>query len=361
MALDPRDMASTVDRISGNQLGLPPAAAPAQGAVPPVVPPAAAMPPPPPPAPQETAPARETAQDTAAKQGSPETEADNAQKEAIEYRAIKVDGRDYTEQQLKGTLDRYGALNHQNAVMKPIAKVLEGYMRQNPEMTIDQTAEALSKAFQSNPTFGNTEQKVPQDPSRDETPQKSKQDVGSALKDWAERNALDELPSGVEELLSVNGNMNSVNSRMDRIEGALQQIIPQVAGAADAMKAQGANVAGTADANRRQSIANNIDRAQQALNIPGEAAPQFETWMGQMGLTLDDFVDADQALQFMQAFDRDIKGQNYDSLRAMTEKRLAYTGGLGSTPTAQQGAAESPEDARFADISSKIMQSKGIS
>ena len=63
----------------------------------------------------------------------------------------------------------------------------------------------------------------------------------------------------------------------------------------------------------------------------------------------------------MQAFDRDIKGQNYDSLRAMTEKRLAYTGGLGSTPTAQQGAAESPEDARFADISSKIMQSKGIS
>ena len=359
MAHNPQEMGTTVDRLSSGQLGMPPAAAPAPGVVPPAVPPAAAMPPPPPPISPEPANV-ETAQDAAAAKGSPETEPDKAQKEPIEYKAIKVDGRDYTEQQLKGTLDRYGALNHQNAIMKPIAEVLKGYMQKNPDMTIDQTAAAISKAFESNPTFGNTEQKASQDPSRDEVPQKSNQDVGSALKDWAERNALDELPSGVEELLSVNGNMNNVNSRMDRIEGALRQIMPRVAGAADAMKAQGADVAGTADANRRQSIANNIDRSQQALNIPGEAAPQFETWMGQMGLTLDDFVDADQALQFMQAFDRDIKGQNYDNLRAMTEKRLAYTGGLGSTPTSPAAAGEAPEDARFADMSSKIMQAKGI-
>ena len=146
---------------------------------------------------------------------------------------------------------------------------------------------------------------------------------------------------------------------MNQREDVLSKIMPMLQGGMDAVRGQTENVNNQADANRQMMIATNIDRAQQAFNIPDDQAPQFETWIQMMGLTLSDFLDAEDAQRYMSEFDRHIKGGKYDDLKAMTEKRLAFTGSLGSTPSTPTPQA-SAEEGRFNALSDKIMAQKGL-
>jgi len=353
----PEDMAAAVDGIAANRLGPNPATAPnpanpANVGQPNVPPPPVAEP-------------KDSAQDAANTAAAPVTEDDKAKAESVEYEvAVTIGDTPYTKKQIEGTMSRYKALNHRNAQLKPVMSVIEEYMRSNPNRTVQDIATdlaSIAKGGAASPTLGDPN--TPSNPQVNvsEVQSNSNEDVSAALKEWAKKNALDDLPPGIENLLAMNDTSNAVNGRMDNMEGVLRQIIPMLQGGMDAMKQNSQDVSAQADQNRMNSIAVNIDRAQNALRIPDDQAPQFETWMQMIGLTLDDFLDADDAYKYMQEFDGHLKSNQFDQLKAMTEKRLAYTGGLGSTPTAQGAPAPAAEGDRLGQMAQKIMSSRNQS
>lgn len=342
----PDQMAASVDGIASQMLGQNPAAAAAPAA------PAA-------PVPQAASPT-EDAQTVAA----PTTEDDKAGDEAVEYAvAVEIEGKPYTKQQLEGMMGRYKNLNYRNAQLKPVMSVIEAYMKENPNRPVDQIASdlaALAKGGSAQPQMGQANEGNNPQVQVSKPPGDTNEDVSSALKEWAKKNALDDLPPGVETILSMGDTSQAVNGRMDQMEAVLQQILPMLQGGMDAMKQQNVDVNQRMEQNRQQTIAVNIDRAQQALNIPDDQAPQFETWMQMFGLTFDDFVDQDDAMKYMGEFDRSLKSNNYDQLKSMTEKRLAYTGGLGSTPSAQGAPAAPAGGDRLGAMADKIMSARNM-
>ena len=120
---NPQDQAAMIDAIAAQTMGVEPAV------------------------PQQAAPASEpkkdTAADTAAEKGSPETEGDKMTAEAIVYEIdfgeTDAEGnkktRNLTPNQIKSTFERYSAMNYKNAQYKPITDVIENYMRANPGST----------------------------------------------------------------------------------------------------------------------------------------------------------------------------------------------------------------------------------
>ena len=349
---DPNQMAASVDRIAANRMGVPAAEQPAAPA---------------PVAPEPPAP-KDTDQDKAAAKAAPVTEDDKAVQEPLEYTvAVKVNDKDYTQKQVEDTFARYSKLNHRNALLKPIHNVIENYLSSNPNESVDSIAQklqTLAAGGQSEPTFGGQgpqANNIPDPSSATASPPagESNEAVSAARKEWLDKNALDSLPPGLEALLSERSVVGDMGGRMNQIEDVLSKIMPMLQGGMDAVRGQTENVNNQADANRQMMIATNIDRAQQAFNIPDDQAPQFETWIQMMGLTLSDFLDAEDAQRYMSEFDRHIKGGKYDDLKAMTEKRLAFTGSLGSTPSTPTPQA-SAEEGRFNALSDKIMAQKGL-
>ena len=284
----------------------------------------------------------------------------------MEYEvAVTVEDRPYTQKQVDSTFKRYKDLNHRNAMLKPIHNVIENYLRSNPNESIDGVAQklaALAAGGEPEPTFGGQgpeANNIPDPATATATGNQSNVDVSAALKEWADKNALDGLPPGIEQMLANQTDVGAINGRMAQMENILGQILPTLQGGMDAVAAQNAGNISAADQNRQQLIANNIDKSQAALNIPDDRAPDFETWIQMMGLTLEDFIDPEDAIKYMSAFDRDIKGQQYEGLKSMTEKRLAYTGTLGSTPSTPTPTMN-PEEGRFNALSDKIMAQKGL-
>lgn len=290
---------------------------------------------------------KETRHEVAATEGAPETEGDRMDAEAIIYDVDFGDGdiRKLTPAQIAGTFNRYRSLNHQNAAMKPIHDAVAQIARANPKLSATDIAKTLidrAKEGGAPSTFGND---APKGGNRAE-PVASNADIAAQLREWEENNAAS-LPPGYADMLQANTNASASQqamlAKMSQMERVLAQVLAGTEGVANAARdahSQGQNARIEAI---QKNIWNNIDRVQMALQLPDDKAEDFMVYAGERGYTLDDFADQNLTYKVMSDFKNAMNSPEMERLRAMSQRRQAYTGSLGSTPSSSP-AGGNPAD-----------------
>lgn len=345
----PEQMMAAVDGIASKRMGVDPQQAPAAPA------PQGAAPQPPAAPPPEK---KETTNDKAAEQGSPQTEGDKMSAEAIIYQVDFGEGqtRDLTPQQIKSTFDRYSSMNYKNAQYKPVYDIVDQIMRDNPNMNSKQVADqmnAIYKAQAPNPTMGNTEGKKSGDIK--ENPQ----DLDSSLQKWEEENAAS-LPPGYKEMIQGGQQgMQQMQQELAKTQAMIRQMAAQNQGVADAAKTQVQNSTGQQVEAVRQQIANNLDRVQQGLQLPAEKAQDFMVFAAERGYTLEDFADPQLTVNVMSDFKNNMDSPEMERMRGIAQRRQAFTGSLGSTPGGGNEASPTGEST-FDKFTQAAMSKKGM-
>ena len=316
----------------------------------------------PPQTPQEAAPEpkKETTEGQAAEAGSPETEGDKMVAEAVVYEIDFGEGksRNLTPEQIKSTFNRYRDLNYKNAQMKPVNDVIEGIMKANPGLNPQQLAEqmvAVMRAQESNPTMGNTDGQQQQKPS-----QPPVNDLDSTLSKYEEDNAV-ALPPGYKDLLLASQNSsNQMGDRMTSIENMLRQMIANTSGVADAARASLSEARSNNINAIQKQIANNLDNAQRAANLPDDAAQDFMMFAAERGYTMEDFADMGLTMAVVKDFSNLRNSGEMETLRSMAQRRKAYTGSLGGSTPSAAGTDPAPSDNTFDRFASSVMSSRGL-
>jgi len=332
---DPQAAAAAIDQIASQRMGVQPQV------------------------PQQAAPApapKDSAEDQASAKGSPDTEADKMDAEAVTY---DINGKQLSAKQISSTMDRYAALNHKHMQMSPIFNLAEKVMKANPNASSKQVADkidALIKGQSSNPTLGNTKGEA----SGDAPPA---EDMDAMMSKWEKDNAATLPPMYKEMMSGANGQgqtMATMQQQLAQTQQMLQQVMAQSAGVADAAK-QGMNQAESTQVSAIQkSIANNVDRVQQHLQLPDEQAESFMAFAAERGFTMEDFIDPQLTLKVMTDFKNNLNSPEMERIMNIAKRRQAMTGSFGSTPTAGP-AGETPQSSRFDDFASKAMSNKGLS
>ena len=333
---DPQKQAAMIDGIAAKAMGVPEQKAQT----------------PAPEAPKEEP--KDSKEGKAQTKGSPDTEGDKITAEAIIYEVDMGDGnnRKLTPQQISSTFNRYAALNHEHAKTKPIMDVIRNYMRANPNVSAKQVAENLqnlAKADEKNPTMGNTDGKKSTSP----------EDMEASLKKWEEDNAA-QLPPGYKEMMMSNGDgMSNIQSQLAQTQKMLQQVLANSAGVADAARVGMEGAQNQQIAAVKQQIANNIDKVQQAIGLPDSAANDFMVFAGERGYTLEPQL----TIKVMQDFKNNMNSPEMERMKAMAQRRQAYTGSLGSTPSATPSPeGENPQgESTFDKLANQAMANRGFS
>lgn len=336
---------SIVDRIANAQLGT---AQQTQQQTQPRVP----GEPPPAPAVARQEP-RQTPQEAASQKGAPATEASRMSDDAVVYEVEfgPEDRRKLTPAQIKSTMERYAALNHEHAQMKPVMEVAKALM-QRYGANSQQFAEALAnlnRAQQSNPTMGNTQGQRPA------TAEQPTQPDADPLAKWEEENAAS-LPPGYRDLMMTQRQMQQMLSQTQRM---MQMMMAQGQGVADAARVASQDATSQRINAIRQSIATNLDRAQQSLQLPDTAAQDFMTFAAERGFTLEDFIDPQMTMKVMSDFRAVMQTPEMERLRAIAQRRQAFTGALGSTPSSPT-APPDPGQEPFDRMVNSAMARRGM-
>jgi len=300
--------------------------------------------------------AKDSNEDKASAKGSPQTEGDKMQAEAVVYEIDMGDGkkRNMTPKQISSTMQRYAALNYQNANLKPVNDLVAKILRANPNMQpkdVAGTLENILKSSKKNPEMGNT---------KGEQPAKAGEDnIGDALTKWSEDNAIS-LPPGYAEMMAGNtSGMNSMGDRMAKMENMLQQVLAMSRGNVNAAKDTMDNANNMQIQAMQKQIANNIDSVQQQLGLPDEAAQNFPVFMAERGYTMEDLIDPTLTMKLMQDYKNNLNSPEMERLVEIAKKRSAYTGSLGSTPSAN-ATGDAPTESRFDQFANAKMAQKGM-
>tara|TARA_B100000424_G_scaffold271358_1_gene273759 strand:+ start:4054 stop:5100 length:1047 start_codon:yes stop_codon:yes gene_type:complete len=347
MAL-PEEQMAAIDNIAAKQMGVAPATPPQQ---------------------TQAAPAErpDTPQEAASKELSPTTEGDNVLAESTTFTVDFGDGnmRSLTDKQIVGTYNRYRDLNHKQAQYKPVNDLVDKIMKANPNMTPTQVAETLDnivRAGKSNPTMGNVKGEKSGDSQSKQAPagQNPQPEMDEMLASWEKENAAT-LPPGYKEMLVGQGQSNqALQAQIQQVQAQLQQVLAQSQGVAQAAR-DGVVNANTQKVDAvKQTIANNLNRAQASLQLADDKVNDFLIFTAERGYSLEDFVDGQLTSKVMTDFKNMMDSEEMDRYREMSQRRQAYTGSLGSSPSSQQGAAEPTGDSTFDKLSSGIMSQKGI-
>lgn len=346
----PIDQQAMLEAIASKQLGAAPGAPPPQPGAPP-----------PQAQPQQRQPSPEEA---AATKAAPTTEADQMAKPAVVYEIefSEQDKRKLTPEQIKSTFERYSALNYRNAQLAPVHNVLAKIMQENPGMDaqgLAQKMEAIYKAQASNPTMGQQSKQVPVTQAPQNQPQ-SNMDIEAQLAQWEKENAAS-LPPGYKDVITgTKGELGQIKQQLAMTQQMLAQVLGQTQGVAEAARVgvqqsqqQGMNAV-------RQQIANNIDRAQQALQLPDDAANDFMTFSSERGYSLEDFADPMLVFRVMADFRNNMNSPEMERLKGIAARRQAYTGSLSAATPASGPVGQSAKPTPFDQFADKIMAQKGL-
>lgn len=340
------DPAQMIEAIAARQMGVAPAAAAAAAAGPA---PAPAAPPAPPPKEQQ----KDTAQDKAAAAGSPKDEADNMQAEAVMYEVDFGDGkkRKLTPEQIRATYDRYASMNYEHSQMKPVletAKALMGHYKVDPIQFAKAMIEQAKRGGEGPTTFGDT--------SRQNGPETTAQspeamDFDTKLKKWEEDNAAS-LPPGYKEMMAQQRQMQAMFMQSQQM---MQQVLAGQKGVADAARATSQSATQQRVQAVQQQINNNLDRAQMQLQLPDAAAQDFLIFAAERGHNYEDFIDPEHTVRVMSDFKATMATPEMERLRAMAQRRQAFTGSLGVTPAAGGAPSTQSGESTFDRLATSAM------
>ena len=345
--MNPQDQ-DLIAQASAQQLGVSPPAAMA-----PQAPPASI-------APQEMQP---TPQEMAAQGVSPSTEGDKQSADAAQIMRIKFgdEDRELSEMQVKGTFDRYSALNFKHQNLKPVVdlaeKMLQAAQQKNPNASAKDLAKfmtAAAKAQTHNPQMGKGTQN-PEDAVRAQIATSSG-DVDDMMKQWEDDNAVS-LPPRFRETMDGMAEMKAQN---EELRDMLQQVIQGQQGVTDSTQKQ-LDQSDSREGNvMQQRIGNNLQQAQSALNLPDEAEQEFMQFAYSRGYTVEDFIDPELTMMIAKDFKQNQDAPELDRLRGITEKRQAFTGNASGAPAVSNQAPASSPDQTFIDsVINKTMTSRG--
>lgn len=349
-------MADMIDAIAARQMGVAPAAAQAAAGAPAAPAPAGPVPPQAPPQPPKKE--ADTAQDKANAAGSPKDEGDNMQAEAVMYEVDFGDGkkRKLTPEQIRATYDRYASMNYEHSQMKPVletAKALMGHYKVDPIQFAQAMIEQAKKGGQGPTTFGDT--------SRQNGPETTAQspeamDFEGKLKKWEEDNAAS-LPPGYKEMMMQQRQMQQMFVQSQQM---LQQVLAGQKGVADAARATSQSATQQRVQAVQQQINNNLDRAQMQLQLPDSAAQDFLIFAAERGHNYEDFIDPEHTVRVMSDFKATMATPEMERLRAMAQRRQAFTGSLGVTPTSGPASAAPQGDSTFDKLANSAMAKRMI-
>ncbi|CAB5220257.1 hypothetical protein UFOVP235_21 [uncultured Caudovirales phage] len=267
-------------------------------------------------------------------------EGNRSQADAVLYEVEFQPGqkRKLTPEQIKSTFDRYSALNYEHSQLKPVmeaAKAIMGHHGMDPMQFAQAMIETARSGREGPTTFGDTTRQNGPETTAKDFPADS---FEAKLKRWEEENAAS-LPPGYKEMMA--SQMQS-QGQMQQMMQMMQHVMSKSAGVADAAKAM--NDVGRDNRTQaiRQTIGSNVDRAQQALQLPDQAAQDFMVYASERGYTIEDFVDPQLTFKVMTDFRNNMNSPEMERLRGMAQRRQAFTGSLGSTPSG--GAATPPAD-----------------
>ena len=340
-----------IAQIASQQLGASPeAAAPPQQAVP-QGPPAEAPP---------------TISEQAQEKLAPETEGDKQQEEAF----INVDMGDGRKQtmsasQVAGMSSRYKDLNHKNATrykpMEPALQLIENVMANAKQAGHDvsgddmaQFLQASIEAYTKNPTLGDQRDVTPDRPDGNRAAMEAEDELSA----WEDANAVKLPPmyrQGMQLIQQLQGENNEMRQMM---QGLIQQAqgVSQDAGQALQTASTRAN-----DAYKQQAV-NNLNQMQQSLGFPDDADTDFFNFAYGRGYTEDDFLDPELTMKIGQDFAANRSQPEMERLRALNERRQAFTGAVNPMPSGGgSGGAPVSADQGFMDaVTAQAMQKRGL-
>jgi len=273
---------------------------------------------------------RPTAQEKASAAGAPVTEADKMDASPVSYEVKFGDNdvRQLSPEQISSTFNRYRDLNYKQMQMKPVNDVAEALMGKYGADPY-QVAEAMIKHAQEQ------EGKV----GSEGNPELGTDTDSAGLRKWEEENAVS-LPPGYAKIAQ---NMDALQEMQAQTQKMLQSVVANSQAVADAGQEAVMGAESQIQQASNQQIANNLDKVQNALGLPDEAAQDFMMFVAERGFTLEDMVDPQIALTLGQDFKNQRNSSEFDRLRSQAERRQAVTGSIGSAP-ATPATAATPTD-----------------
>lgn len=310
-------------------------------------------------APQSNQP---TPQELAATRISPSTEGDKQNASAAQIMRLKFgdQDRELSEAQVKGTFDRYSALNFKHQNLKPVVdlaeRMLQAAQQNNPNATAKDLAKfmtAAAKAQTHNAQMGKGTQ-TPESASNQQPP--SSTDVDGMMKQWEEDNAVS-LPPRFRETMDGMAEMKAQNQELRQM---LQQVIEGQQNVTSSTQKQLDQSDSREGSVMQQRIGNNLQQAQSALGLPDEAEQEFMQFAYSRGYTVEDFIDPELTMMVAKDYKQNQDAPELERLRNITQKRQAFTGNSSGAPAVSNRPQASNPDQTFIDsITNKTMTSRG--
>lgn len=338
-----------IDQLAGQQLGDANATAGA-----PQEAPQQAQAPQEPPKPQDAPP---TENEKAQAMVTPTTEGDATLEESVKMFEVDFNGekRNLTEAQVRETFNRYRDLNYKHAnEIKPlepainlVKQIMDNAKQNGKDLSGDDMAQFLQAATQAyikNPQMGGQRDTTPDQQGESVTAQRNlDSEIENQIKRWEEENAV-ELPpmyrDGFRQIQTMQQENAQLREMMNQFLASAQGINQDAAQAA-------VQAEDTANQAYRQQAANNLNLAQQKFQLPDSDEQDFFNFAFERGFTIEDFIDRDLTEKVMGDFAAVKNSPEMDRLRAMAQRRQAYTGAMASTPGASGEVAPPSADQEF--------------
>jgi hypothetical protein len=352
--VDPAQDAALISQIAAQQLGPDPAAAAAPAQAPQPVDP-------------RTDPKADnptTKAEAISSAVSPKTESDQSREEA--FIEVEIDGKRevLSASQIAGLKSRYRDLNFKNMNMKEIEPAVDliqnmvNSAKQNGRnvsgQDVAQFLQSAIQAFVSNPTMGQQSNAAPSTPSGQDV---AADDFERELAQWERDNAVSVPPmyrnaaKMMNQLMAENQQMKMTVSQLLQQAGAINQEAGQQVQSAQQQT----------DMAYRQQAANNLNMAQQQFQLPDEAQDDFFDFAFGRGYTIEDFIDRDLTVRIMQDFSANRATPEMERLRALNQRRQAFTGASSAAPSmGGSPAAGSADDALMQSMAQAAMAKRGM-
>jgi len=340
-----------IQQVSSQQLGVAPQAAP-QAAPDPRADPKADNPP--------------TNTESATAKISPQTEGDKAREDAF----IEVDfgnGRKevMSSSQIAGLTTRYKDLNHKNATrykpLEPAIGLMEQIMEQarasGQEVSGDELAGFIQAAIQgytSKPQMGGQRDATPDTPAGyDEIDGQFEKELAQ----WEQENAVS-VPPMYRNAAKMMNQMQAENQQMKTV---VAQLLQQAGQVNQESRQHVENAQMSSEQAYRQQAANNLNAAQAQLQLPDDAEQDFFDFAFGRGYAVEDFIDRDLTMRVMQDFSNNRATPEMERLRALNQRRQAFTGSVNATPAASGTPQKLSNDEAFMhQLADKAMAKRGM-
>jgi hypothetical protein len=281
---------------------------------------------------------------------------------------LKVGDREYTEDQVKGTMSRYKDLNYKWQTNKPTMDVLaqlmdtakkSGYDAKPEEMA--QLVDAAVKAYIKNPQMGGQQrqegtsgkQSTAQQPMGTQNGNGDTQgdsefgDPDAVFSQWEKENAV-KLPPGFRENLTSS---KAMSGKVDQMMAMFQKMMEggfggqmeknQATQAADQAKQMVGQAQTLQSDASLKMVSNNLNNAfnKAGIDVTTEVRGDFRMFSAQRGYDFSDFMDQDLTAMLVADYKANKDAPEVTRLREMAKKRQAFTGMAESSPGAGAPAA----------------------